>query len=278
MKHFHYIILLVVLPLLSTGCKKYEPTTIFDFSVKISRIEAHRVWADVYPKDEFLKYYMDWMTVDDFNENYATDEMYIQEFTDIYTAEQISKLSHEGAWMGALQTHPSASYYLLIMQIDGNKPINLRKVKFHSGEEHSSSFSLVADSIQLDAEGVLSIHPADTSWTYFWDIALNKEIRTDWADFHSVWFYYDVLYYYSMDFFPDALTKGTDERNLLYEYHPYELTQGDTISILAVGYDTMGETSPAYMPFWLIYPGEGSCAVAIPADSDEYEDLFMVDE
>lgn len=262
------------------SCKRpKDPVeTIMDFEVTISRVESHRVWLDIFPKNEFLPYYLDWMPLSEYQAGYASDKEYLDELTQILSSVQdeevVHRMCNEGAYMSSLSTAPGTAYVLLISQIKGTQATMLRKVNFSSAEEHLTSFSLVADSIRCSGDGRITINPADAVNTYFWDFELKKTIDEDWVGFHSALFYYDSEYYYSMDFFPDILSRGFDEDSLFYYYLPTEITKGDTICLLAVGYDETGETSEAYMPFWIIYQGAGNDAIVVDAEPDGLESLY----
>ena len=264
-----FIVLLV-------GCKKENHTTVMDFDVTVSRIESHRVWLDVIPKDEFLPYYLDWMKLDDYNKYYASDQSYLEELSAILESvkEYNSRLMHnEGAFISAISTFPSTTYVLLISQLDGTRATMLNKKIFTSGDEHLTSFNLVADSIHCSVDGLISINPSDTDNTYFWDFELKKIVDEKWNGFHSAYFYYSSEFYYSMDFFPDILSRGFDEDSLSSYYQPSEIAFGDTICLMVVGYDETGETSRSYMPFWIVYWAPQG-AVVIDADRDGLESLY----
>jgi len=263
---------------LFVGCKpKHGPTTVFDFEVTVSRVESHKVWLDIFPQDEFLRYNIDYQSVEDYKQLYPTDKDYLSELSEIlswYTDEQYKRVTEEGAYLSTLPVAPDTEYYLVIVTLDAKRqPIDLRKVSFTSAKEHMSSFSLEADSIRMFG-GTISIHPADTADTYFWDYELKENINRDWVQSHSVWFFYDVEYYYQMDFFPDMFSKGDDVEDCFVYYPESDIQVGDTICLVAVGYDKSGETSPAYMPFWIIWGGKDSASTVVEAELDGYEDVY----
>jgi len=266
--------------LLLMACQPDTPTTVFNFDVTVSRIESHKVWLDIFPKDEFLRYNLDWMPVEDWNKFYQSDQDYKNELASIlplYTEEEYKLVTEEGAFLSTLFVEPNTAYYIVITSLDSNRrPVDVRKVPFQSAEEYISSFTLSADEISMQG-GVITINPTDTANTYFWDYELKKNVDRDWVASHSVWFYYDVEYYYQMDFFPDMFSKGYDSENC-YDFYPdAEIEVGDTICLLAVGYDKSGETSPAYMPFWIIWGGKESASTVVEADKDGYEAVFRGD-
>jgi len=260
------------------GCKpKDNPTTVFDFEVNVSRIESHKVWLDIFPKDEFLRYNLDWMPVAEWNESYKSDQDYKDELASLlplYTEEQYKLVTEEGAFLSTLFVEPNTQYYIVITSLDSDRrPVDVRKVTFQSAVEHISSFALSANEISMQ-DGVITINPANTTDTYFWDYELKKTVDRDWETSHSVWFYYDVEYYYQMDFFPDMFSQGLDVENC-YDYYPEaEIEVGDTICLVAVGYDQSGETSLAYMPFWIIWGGKESASTVVEAEKDGYESVF----
>jgi len=262
--------------ILLTGCKsKHTATTVFDFEVTVSRIESHKVWLDVFPQDEFLRYELDWMPQDEWY--YSSDEEYKEELAHTladYTEEQYKLVTEEGAFLNALTVYPQTDYYIVITTLDANRqPVDLRKVTFRSAAEHLTSFAVTADSIRVFG-GLIQINPSDTANTYFWNYELKSTIDRDWNKSHSAWFFYDVLYYYQMDFFPDMLSKGYSEENAFVYYPESEIAVGDTISLLVVGYDKSGETSPAYMPFWIIWGGTESASTVVEADKDGLESVY----
>jgi len=269
--------------ILLIGCKpKTTATSIFDFEVTVSRIESHKVWLDIIPQDEFIRYYLDWMPVSEWNALYPTDQAYKDELASnltLYTEDQYKRVTEEGSFLSTLFVTPNTEYYILITSLNADrKPVDIRKTSFQSKEERISSFSLLANDITM-LNSVISISPQNTTDTYFWDYELKKNIDRDWGGSHSVWFYYDVEYYYQMDFLDPVPEKGLLSRGYSYEdcykYYPQaEIEVGDTICLVAVGYDASGETSPAYMPFWIIWGGKESASTVVEADKDGYESVF----
>jgi len=262
--------------ILLMGCKpKHEATSVFDFEVIVSRIESHKVWLDIFPQDEFLRYNLEWMPRDQWT--YSSDSQYKEELAGLltqYTDEQYKLVTEEGAFLSAIQVSPQTEYYIVITTLDSNrKPIDLRKVTFKSAEEHMTPFTMVADSIRMMG-GLIEINPSDTVNTYFWNYELKSTIDRDWNRCHSAWFIYDVMYYYQMDFFPDMFSKGYSAEDAFVFYPEAEIAVGDTISLLMVGYDETGETSPAYMPFWIIWGGKDSASTVVEADKDGLESVF----
>lgn len=262
------------------GCKRNNDSagTVMDFEVTVSRIESHRVWLDIIPKSEFLPYYLDWMPLEEYQSTYDSDKAYLDEITQIFSSVDDEKvrrrMCNEGAYMSAIMTTPATTYVLLISQITGTQATILRKVNFSSAEEHLTTFSLGANAIRFSGNGHISINPEDTVNTYFWDFDLKKTVDKNWGGAHSILFYYDSEFYYSMDFFPDILSRGYDEDNFYNYFLESEVAKGDTICLVAVGYDETGETSKAYMPFWIIYLGPDNDAVVVDAEPDGWESLY----
>jgi len=262
------------------GCKpKNNPTTIFDFEVNISRIESYRVWVDIFPKDEFLRYNLEVLTIDQWN-IYQTDQTYMDALGDIlssYTDEQFKMVTDEGAYLSAMAVDcPNTRYYLIITALDGRKPTQIRKVEFTTLEEHFSNFSLEADSITMTGDGLISVSPEDTVDTYFWNYELKSVIDRDWYGSHLAWFYYDMEYYYQMDFFPDMLSKGKDSENFFKFYNYDAIEEGDTICLLAVGYDYTGETNDRYFPFYIIYGGTEKASTVVKAYPDSFDSYSIL--
>lgn len=254
------IILTIATLLLS--CKE-EATSIFDFEVNISRVESHRVWLDIFPTDEFMPYTVDWLPLDEWVELYGSNaSVYLQETSDIlavYEPEQLHYAYNEGATMTAIPCDAGTEYVLLIAQVEGTTATALRVEKFRSLDEHLiTDFIITPNDISMDSAGYIRVNPMDTVNTYLWDFELKKTVDRDWNGYHSALFYYDMEFYYQFDFFPDIFSKGPDIDSLFTYYNRSELAFGDTICLVAVGYDETGETSLSYMPFWIIwYEGRG---------------------
>lgn len=269
---------LCFLLLLFSSCRTDNgPTTVLDFDVQVSRIQSHHVWLDIFPKDEFLPYYLDWMPLEEYNEFYASDQAYLDEVTDMLSSMEeiyVRRTCNEGAYMSAILTVPNTTYVVLIAQVDGSKATALRKYQFTSGKENMTSFWLSSWDINVGGDGHITIHPSDTVNTYFWDYELKRTVDADFNGFHSALFYYDIEFYYKYDFFPDILSRGFDEDSLFSYYSRSEIAAGDTISLLAVGFDESGETTPAYMPFWVIYQGPDTSAIVVDAVPDGLESVF----
>ncbi|MCQ2342008.1 MAG: hypothetical protein MJZ75_00745 [Paludibacteraceae bacterium] len=262
------------------GCKhKNQPTTVMDFDVTISRIESHRVWVDIFPKDEFMRYCIDWMPVEEWNA-YSSEQEYKNKLAkklSEYSPELYDMLTESGAYMHSIVVCPNTEYRFVLVGVDGNRNLtDLRVIKFTSAQEHHSTFSLEADSIRL-IDGVISVSPSNITDTYFWDYELKKNVDRDWSKLHSLWFYYDIEYYYQMDFFPDILSQGKDSENIFNFYTESEIQEGDTICFLSVGYDETGETTSAYQPFWIIYHENGltTSTMVKEATKDDCEDIFL---
>ena len=259
------------------GCSlNNKPTSIDDWSVKVSRVESHKVWIDIFPTEEFQPYYVEVLREEEYAA-YGSLDAFLSSLTTMWAdipAEDLSKMFFQGAYLSALGVAPASAYVLILVQVQNNTPVSAREVRFASCEEHTSPFVLTADSISMAGDGTMALHPADTTDTYFWDFALKNELRPLWDSLHSPWFYYDIVYYYKLDFFPSVLARGNVEDNLFRYYNTDEIAAGDTICLLAVGYDESGETSAAYMPFWLIYQGADAPATVLDANPDGYESCF----
>jgi len=269
------ILILSLFFVLMTGCKqKNVSTSVYDFDVSVSRVESHKVWLDLFPKNECLPYVLDYMSEEDWQQ-YGSDRAYLDYLSSLSTEDLHIR---QGAFLDALAVRPETSYYLLIAGIKDNKAAELRKERFVSKKENIIHFTIDVDSIRLSADGMLRLSPADTVNTYFWDINLKKYIDKEWNSLHSMWFYYDVDCYYQMDFLvPEngALSKGVEQYNMFEYFTEEDIHMGDTLCLMVVGYDASGETSPAYMPYWIVYRGKESASTVMEAEKDGYENWYM---
>lgn len=267
--------LIAIALVLLVGCKQKDvPTSIYDFDITVSRIESHKVWLDLIPKDEFLSYYFDYISKEDW-QYYGSDQAYLDELSS-QNIEVLRGGIRQGAYLDVLWVRPNTEYYVLITAMSGLTPTQLRKVSFTSLPENINDFSVSKDEISM-LGGTISINPIDDTKTYFWDYELKKEIDDAWDGFHSIWFYYTTEYYYQLDFLlpnPEdgLLSKGEDGEDIFSYYRADDVQIGDTLLVIVVGYDASGETSQAYMPFWIVYTGDESAA--IDAEKDGFEDWY----
>lgn len=270
------IIILATLAAIYSCKPHHAPTTIDDFEVNISRIESHKVWIDIFPQDEFLPYVIDWFEVDEFNAVFPDDQSYLDAITTSFIdlePKYVQLCCSEGSYMSAIVLDPDTRYVLVLAQIEGATAVKMRKVEFQTLPEHLTSFNLYPWEISMNGDGLISINPEDTVNTYYWDYDLKKTVDEEWNGFHSALFYYDMDFYYQYDFFPEVLSKGYDEENFFDYFSHNEIAVGDTICLVAVGYDETGETSRKYIPFWITYYGERGGVVSM-ADLDGLEGLY----
>lgn len=267
--------LIAIALILLVGCKQKDvPTSIYDFDITVSRIESHKVWLDLIPKDEYVSYHFDYISKEDW-QHYGSDQAYL-DYLDSLGIEALRSSIRQGAYLDALWVRPNTEYYILITAMSGLTPTQLRKVSFTSLPENINDFSVSKDEISMSG-GTISINPIDDTKTYFWDYELKKEIDDAWDGFHSIWFYYTTEYYYQLDFLlpnPEdgLLSQGEDGEDIFSYYRADDVQIGDTLLVIVVGYDASGETSQAYMPFWIVYTGDESAA--IDAEKDGFEDWY----
>jgi len=269
----------ILLALLSlVGCKKEKTASVEGFEITVSRIEAHKVWLDIIPNDEYISYYLDTIGAN----RWVSDEAYINYLKSL-TTEELRYNIRQGAFFDAVPVAPQKDYYVLITAMSGLTPVSVRKVPFSSAAQKMTSFTLSANDISMTSDGIITVSPTDTSSTYFWDFTLKTEINNEWYGLHSVWFYYNMIYFYQMDFFPSMLSKGQNQENLYDYYWDSMILDEDTICLLAVGYEVVsgdtkvpspGETSPAYIPFWIT--NLKTAPTVVEAEQDGFEDWYMV--
>jgi len=272
MKRILYIAMTLVL---LVGCKQKDVvTSIYDFEVTVSRIESHKVWLDIIPKDEFLSYHLYCVDKTEW-EQIGSEQAWI-DYLNTWTIEDLRNQMHQGAFFDALLVKPNTDYYVLITEMSGFSPTQVRRESFTSAKENMNGFTVTANDISMNAEGMITIKPQDQKASYFWDFSLKTEINKDWLGWHSSYFYYDIVYYYQMDFFPDMLSFGNDSDNVFNYYWDSQVLEGDTICLLAVGYDATGETSEAYMPFWIIYGGDKKASTVVEAEKDGGENWYRI--
>lgn len=278
-------ILIFILPLLFFACKKHKDSLLpQDFKVTISRVQAQRARVEIFPEYEFTRYHAELKRVSDYELLFPTDEAYIR-YTDS-SLHAIANLYFEGDMSYALfhgtmfQTYtvpPSTDYYVLIYSYNGDRPIpQLRKERFRTLDRKLTDFHL--DSVVMQGENIYVYpNPQSPAPTYYWDFGVSREFNLAYAGIPSYYFYTILDGFYVYDLISDALSCGNDEDRWSVYYSDAEYVVGDTLTLLAVGYDPVtGETTDRYESWWLIRPEDAQERVhAIPAEEDLFESMFM---
>lgn len=281
------ICFLLLLACACGACHKRKSDSILpqDFRVTVGRIQAQRIHLELFPEYEFTRYCMDIMPVDSFRNTYVSDADYIyrkdtslQRIAKETPAIQLKNLLQEGTLIVNLSIPSDEEYYLLLYSYNGSRPVNtLRKELFRTLPRKISDLHI--DSVTLLGE-TIAIYPSilqDPSATYFWDFTPLKDIRDRYLGLHSYYFFQLMENYYELDEMADFLVSGTDTESWRWYYNDNTFAIGDTMVVMAVGYDSIsGETTDRYEAWWLVRPEEDTQTVrAVPAETDGLEDMFM---
>lgn len=270
------LLILITLPFLC-GCKSVKGDSVFprDYAVTINRIQAQRVWIEVFPSSEQTKYLMTLMPVADYEKYYGGadgDKRFVQEMDSMaHTQGEWSGMIQQGAMFGACVTHPATDYYLMLVGYSNNKPVlPIRKEPFTTLERVTSDIH-IADLKMDDTDLILT--PSNNEDTYIWELGLMSDIRLT-AGCTSFYFYDLLEEFYYYDFTKEMVDRGPE---LVATKDIFELpdVQNDTLVIMFVGYDGLrGETTDAYEVWWAI-PQPGGDQLIRKADPDGFESIFM---
>jgi len=272
MKKYSLFILISIVAL--GGCeKKYaDPADPMTYDVTVSREQAYRVWVDLYPSDEFFYYDLDAMPVDSFNKKYGSDAAYLEYCRKTYD----KNLLMQGAYIGHYKCdYDNTKYYLLIVPFSNGNPTALRKIDFSTKSWKPSHFEVKESDFSIDSLGNITLTPADNTTHYFWDFEMKDEVDKRFMETQSLWFFRNIIFYYSMDFFPDIELTGPSSYNLFDYFDSADLHTNDVLCISAVGYQNeVGETSDCYYNFQLIYNEKVEDSQFRKSPTDRFEYVF----
>jgi len=282
----HYFILLSLL-LGLVACQD-SPDSLLpkDFHVTVNRIQAQRAYIEVFPVNEFTYYSLELVPVDTFQAHYSSDEDYIRQRDDSlksiakrYLDNDIKPLLWCGTTRQTRVLSSNTDYYMLIYSYSDRTPIvSLRKDRFSTLQRRTTGFAI--DSVVVDTTDIVvypTFPPGVEPSTYFWDFATTNEINRHAYGLHSYYFYNYIDNYYQLDFMPELLSRGIDRDSWKKYYTEAEFQVGDTMKIMAVGYDSVtGETTNQYDVWFFVRPMNDSTHVkAFQAEPDGLESIFM---
>ena len=271
------LLLIVSIIFVFCSCKRTKGDSVLpkDYVVTIDRIQAQRAWIEVFPPSEQIRYSLDILPVEDYEEHFSglEGEKIYAEMMDSMRQEdgEVFGMMYQGAFFGACTMREATAYYLVLTGYSNNRPVlPVRKERFETLKRVKSDLYIV--DITPDSLGLV-VTPSNDEDTYFWDVAPMSEIRFT-SGIPSFYFYdlLEDLYYY--EFTQEMVVSGPSQIYASDYDSPME-ESSDTLVVMFVGYDgRTGETTDAYEMWWVITQSHDAPIIR-RADPDGFEDLFM---